>query len=97
MVNPCNLGDTMKKKFTFPKDKYKVGDLVEYPMSKAVEEGTQEKTLCIVIEIRKGYYRIQCTKTQRYHNTTGQWIALPTYYPTPMGQPESPHTVIKSL
>ena len=65
--------------------KYKVGDLVEYPMSKAVEEGTAETTLCIVVEIRSGYYRLQCTKTQRFHNTTEQWIALPTYYPTPMG------------
>ena len=88
MDKTCNLGDTMRKynvDFQEPTTKYKVGDLVEYPMSKAVEEGTHKKTLCLVIEIREGYYRLQCTKTQRFHNTTEQWIALPTYYPTPMG------------
>ena len=69
----------------YPTDKYRIGDLVEYPMSQAVKEGTHKKTLCLIVEIREGYYRLQCTKTQRYHNTTQQWIALPTYYPTPMG------------
>lgn len=70
--------------------KYSVGELVRYPMSKAVEEGMIEATLCLVVEIRSGYYRLQCTKTQRYHNTTEQWITLPTCYPTPMGLPKSP-------
>ena len=83
--------------FIEPTTKYKVGDLVQYPMSKAVEEGMIDPTLCLVVEIRSGYYRLQCTRTQRYHNTTEQWIALPTYYPTPMGSLKTSHTVIKSL
>jgi len=88
----------MKKSLgIYPTTKYKVGDLVRYPMSQAEHEGRIEATLCLVVEIRSGYYRLQCSKTQRYHNTTEQWIALPTYYPTPMGELKSPHTVIKSL
>ena len=72
-----------------PTGKYSIGDLVQYPMSKAVEEGMIEPTLCIVVEIREGYYRLQCTRTKRYHNTTEGWLALPTYYPTPMGLPKT--------
>ena len=98
MVNTCNLGDTMKKSLgIYPTTKYKVGDLVQYPMSQAVKEGKILNTLCLVVEIRSGYYRLQCTRTQRYHNTTEHWIGLPPYYPTPMGELKSPHTVIKSL
>ena len=83
----------MKKNKPFPippTGKYSIGDLVQYPMSKAVEEGMIEPTLCIVVEIREGYYRLQCTKTQRFHNTTEKWMELPTYYPTPMGELQSP-------
>ena len=100
MDKTCKLGDTMKKNNDlgiYPTDKYTIGDLVQYPMSKAVEEGKLTPTLCIVVEIRNGYYRVQCTKTQRFHNTTEKWLALPTYYPTPMGSLKTSHTVIKSL
>ena len=78
-----------------PTDKYKVGSLVQYPMSKAVEEGLRESMLCLVVEIREGYYRLQCIRTRRHYNTTEQWLALPTYYPTPMGLPKNARTVIK--
>jgi hypothetical protein len=75
--------------FIEPTTKYTIGDLVRYPVSKALPS-IIKPTLCIVVEIRQGYYRLQCTKTQRYHNTTEKWLALPTYYPTPMGLPKSP-------
>ena len=76
--------------FIEPTTKYTIGDLVRYPMSQAEKDGMIEATLCIVVEIREGYYRLQCTKTQRYHNTTEKWVALPTYYPTPMGSLKTP-------
>ncbi len=83
---------TMKNNVDFiePTTKYTIGDLVQYPMSKAVEEGKVTPTLCLVVEIRNGYYRLQCTKTRLFHNTTEKWLALPTYYPTPMGELKSP-------
>ena len=82
----ATLGDTMKKEF-------KIGDLVEFP----IFGESRIDILCLVVGIRGLYYRIQCIRSAEYYNTTEEWVSLPTYYPTPMGLPESPHTVIKSL
>ena len=70
--------------------KFKVGDIVEYPVNSSK---TQE--LHLIVDIRGGYYRLQCIRTGEYYNTITKWFTLPTYPPTPMGLQVNAHTVIK--
>lgn len=72
------------------KRKFKVGDLVEYPVIKG-------QTLHLIVERRGVYIRLQCIRTGEYYNTIAKWITLPTYSPTPMGLQENAHTVNKGL
>ena len=76
------------------KKKFKVGDIVEYPIG-----GDSRKTheLHLIVERRGVYIRLQCIRTGEYYNTIAKWIALPTYSPTPMGLQVNAHPVIKGL
>lgn len=74
------------------KKKFKVGELVWYPYRRY-----SNRSLCLIVEVRDIYYRLKDLSSEEYYNTTEQWIALPTYSPTPMGLQVNAHTVIKGL